>query len=44
MDVPLPAVVKAAARFVVTILAGVAILIAVLGLVTWLPHNAGFGR
>lgn len=43
-DAPLSTVVKAAAPFVVIMFAGLAILIAVPGLATWLPHSAGFGR
>jgi len=43
-DAPLAEVVKGAAPFVLLMLAGLAVLIAVPGLATWLPHTAGFGR
>ena len=41
---PLSEVVKGAAPFVVLMLAGLALLIAVPSLATWLPYSAGFGR
>ena len=43
-DQPLSEVVKGAAPFVVLMLAGLALLIAVPSLATWLPYSAGFGR
>ena len=43
-DQPLAEVVKGAAPFVVLMLAGLALLIAVPSLATWLPYSAGFGR
>ena len=43
-DQPLSEVVKGAAPFVVLMLAGLALLIFVPSLATWLPHSAGFGR
>ena len=43
-DAPLSEVVKGAAPFVLLMLIGLAILIAVPGLATWLPYSAGFGR
>ena len=43
-DQPLSGVVKGAAPFVVLMLAGLALLIAVPSLATWLPYSAGFGR
>ena len=43
-DQPLSEVVKGAAPFVVLMLAGLALLIFVPSLATWLPYSAGFGR
>jgi C4-dicarboxylate transporter, DctM subunit len=43
-DAPLSEVVKGAAPFVVLMLLGLALLIAVPELATWLPYTAGFGR
>ena len=43
-DQPLSEVVKGAAPFVVLMLAGLALIIAVPSLATWLPYSAGFGR
>ena len=43
-DQPLSEVVKGAAPFVVLMLSGLALLIAVPSLATWLPYSAGFGR
>ena len=43
-DQPLSEVVKGAAPFVVLMLAGLALLILVPSLATWLPYSAGFGR
>ncbi|MAY89165.1 TRAP transporter large permease [Arenibacterium halophilum] len=43
-DAPLSAIVRGAAPFVVIMIAGLALLIAVPGLATWLPVAAGFGR
>ena len=43
-DQPLSEVVKGTAPFVVLMLAGLALLIAVPSLATWLPYSAGFGR
>ena len=43
-DQPLSEVVRGAAPFVVLMLAGLALLIAVPSLATWLPYSAGFGR
>ena len=43
-DQPLSEVVKGAAPFVVLMLAGLALLIAVPSLATWLPYSACFGR
>ena len=43
-DQPLSEVVKGAAPFVGLMLAGLALLIAVPSLATWLPYSAGFGR
>ena len=43
-DQPLSEVVKGAAPFVVLMLSGLALLIFVPSLATWLPYSAGFGR
>jgi C4-dicarboxylate transporter DctM subunit len=43
-DEPLSEVVKGAAPFVILMLAGLVILIAMPSLATWLPYQAGFGR
>ncbi|MEC7258128.1 MAG: TRAP transporter large permease subunit, partial [Pseudomonadota bacterium] len=43
-DAPLSTIVRGAAPFVVIMIAGLALLIAVPGLATWLPVAAGFGR
>ena len=43
-NAPLSEVVKGAAPYVAIMLLGLAILIAVPGLATWLPYSAGFGR
>jgi C4-dicarboxylate transporter DctM subunit len=43
-DAPLSDVVRGALPYVLLLLAGLALLIAVPGLATWLPYSAGFGR
>ncbi|MCB1510555.1 MAG: TRAP transporter large permease [Hyphomicrobiaceae bacterium] len=43
-EAPLSEVVKGAAPYVAIMLIGLAILIAVPGLATWLPYSAGFGK
>jgi C4-dicarboxylate transporter, DctM subunit len=43
-DAPLSEVVRGAAPYVVLLIAGLAVLVAVPGLATWLPYSAGFGR
>jgi len=43
-DAPLSEVVRGAAPYVVLMLGGLALMIAVPGLATWLPYSAGFGR
>jgi len=43
-DAPLSDVVRGAAPYVLLMIAGLAMLIAVPGLATWLPYSAGFGR
>ena len=43
-DAPLSEVVRGAFPYVILMIVGLALLILVPGLATWLPYSAGFGR